>query len=140
MKMPKNALKVSDEFTREGLRQHVMSHLDEESYSDESLYHVYEEFNYRLGLKVNDLAETMKGFEIEFFWAVNLGRVVYNPKDELDEYFFTDARGKEWNGLDAILAFLRDEVNVEAVESDYWSSRSPSKSWKEDFEKLSLAS
>lgn len=127
-----DAVKVSNEFTREGLRAYVTSYIDEESYSDESLYSVFEEFNYRVGLKAKQLGEMLDGFGIKFFWAVNLGKAVYSPKDSLEEYFYTDSQGNENHGIDAILAFLRDEVDVETVINDYWSRRSPHHSWVDE--------
>lgn len=124
MKNPTDAITVSTEFTRKGLRDYVLARLDEESYSDESLYSVFEEFNYRLGLKARSLSSMMEGFGIKFEWMINNGKAIYSPKDELEEYFFTDPEGKEWQGLDAILASLREEVDVDSVANDYWFGRS----------------
>lgn len=130
MRIKEEAIKVDDEFTRDGLRAYVLSNLDEESYSDESLYGVCERFNYRLHQKAESLSEDMKGFGIKFYWYVNMGKFIYHPKDDLEEYIYFDSSQTEHLGINAILAFLRDEVSIEEVSDDYWSERSPLSAWK----------
>lgn len=124
-------VKVSEEFTRTGIKEYVIGNLDTESYSDESAHAVFEEFSYRLSLKVERFRDLLEFCGVDFFWAVNLGRAKYQPMQDLAEYCYIDSTGRQWEGLDALLAFIRDDVDMESVVNDYWSSRSPYKAWHE---------
>lgn len=96
--------RVSYEFTREGLRKHVLSFLDEDSYCDETLYAICEEFNYRLGIKSQNLAELLEHWGTNFSWSINFGIVSYTPKDAWDNYYYKSKTGKSYKGLDALLS------------------------------------
>lgn len=130
---------VSEEFTRTGLREHVLSFINEESYCDESLYSICEEFNYRLMLKSQGISNLLKGWGTEFTWAINSGIVIYAPAGAWNDYNYVAKDGVKYSKLDALLAFIRDDINVVALVNDYWSNRSPSKAWAEEYDSLGIA-
>lgn len=130
---------VSQEFTRLGLRKHVLSFINEESYCDESLYSICEEFNYRLMLKSQGISELLKEWGTEFTWSINTGVVVYAPAGAWNNYHYVTKDGTRYSKLDALLAFIRDDIDVSALVNDYWNSRSPAKAWKEEYTTLGIA-
>lgn len=130
---------VSEEFTRTGLREHVLSFINEESYCDESLYSICEEFNYRLMLKSQGISNLLKGWGTEFTWAINTGIVIYAPAGAWNNYNYVAKHGVKYSKLDALLAFIRDDINIDALVNDYWSNRSPSKVWAKEYETLGMS-
>ena len=129
MKTTPDPVTVSEEFTREGLKAYVEKYIDIDSYSDESFYELCEEFNYRLHLKANELSELLDMVGIRFAWNINFGTLQYDPESAFADYKYKDSNRRLWKGEDAILAFLRDDVNVEAVIDNYWTARDRQSRW-----------
>lgn len=122
-------ISVHEVFTREGLKHYVEAHIDIESYSDETFYELCEQYNYRLHLKANELSDLLEMVGINFAWNINFGTVQYEPESAFDEYQYKDPQGIIWIGEEAILAFLRDDTNIEAVIDNYWSGKDRQKHW-----------
>lgn len=125
-----SSLSISYDFTRDGLKDYVRAHIDGESYSDESFYGLFEEFSYRMGLKAAEITRMVSGFGIDFYWAINMGKIKFCPEGAFDNYTYMDTEDKEWLKVDAILAFIRDETGIDQVVDDYWTQRDSARKWE----------
>lgn len=114
---------VSKEFKREGLADFVHESIDAESYGTEPLRRVTDEFIHQLGEKTLSLGETLSGHGVEFFWAVNMGKAGISPVGIGSGHKHTSPDGTEHIGLESILAFIRDSIDIDEITDSYWEER-----------------
>lgn len=111
---------IAEEFTLEGLREHFITQIDAESYSDTALNETYEEFLFQLSLQVRKTADSLAGFGVNFFWAVYMQEAILDPEDVRSNYNYTDNEGRTFEGMNAIIASIVYGFDVDALTSNYW--------------------
>lgn len=111
---------IAKEFSLEGLREHFITQIDAESYSDTAMSETYEEFLFQLSLQVRKTADSLAGCGVNFFWAIYLEDGILDPAEVRSDYIYSDAEGNTYEGLNAIVASLVYEFDVEALIANYW--------------------
>lgn len=112
---------VSTQFSLDGLREYLLDSIDEESYGEQSRSHVFNEFILQLDAQSLKLATALEGSGAEFIWAVNMGKAGISPEGSEKNYRHKSMDGTEYQGMDAVLAFLRDNIDVNELTDAYWS-------------------
>lgn len=111
---------IAEEFTLEGLREHFITQIDAESYSDTALNETYEEFLFQLSLQVRKTADSLAGCGVNFFWAVYMQEAILDPQDVRSNYNYIDSKGQNHEGMNAIIASIVYGFDVDALTSNYW--------------------
>lgn len=111
---------IAKEFSLEGLREHFITQIDAESYSDTALNETYEEFLFQLSLQVRKTADSLAGCGVNFFWAINMQDAILDPHDVRSDYIYTDSEGRLFEGLNAIIASIVYGFDVDSLISNYW--------------------
>lgn len=114
---------LAKDFTLEGLREYLLDNLDVESYSDSAITDVLEEFLFQLTLRVKSTAEALASCGVEFFWAVYLEDAVISPREAELNYSFTAPGGKLFQGINAIVASIVYDLDIDALTENYWLTK-----------------
>jgi hypothetical protein len=120
---------IADEFTMEGLKNYLLSELDIESYSDETLDDIYQDFLYVLFLKSRQTSSILDSCHVDFAWDVYDGtaKLVDIPVEE-NTYLYISEDGTRYNGVDAIIANIVYGVNIDLLLENFWKVKSVN--WK----------
>lgn len=119
---------VTTEFSLEGLRDYLVSNIDSESYGEQSFNRVFNEFVLQLDAQVLKLSMALEGSGIEFIWAVNMGKAGLSPEESESLYRHTSQDGTKYQGINAVLAFVRDNIDINELTDAYWSEVDRNKS------------
>lgn len=111
---------IAKEFSLEGLREHFITQIDVESYSDTALSETYEEFLFQLSLQVRKTADSLAGCGVNFFWAVYLEDAILDPQDVRSDYIYSDESERSYEGINAIIASLVYGFDIDALVCNYW--------------------
>ena len=117
------SIELPQEFTLKGLEDHVISFLDEESYCDASFYDIFTEFTDQLVIKSKSISQLLESWGTGFHWEISSEEVLYAPNKDWDSYKYKNAHGVVYYGVEAILAFLRDDIDIPSLVDNYWSNR-----------------
>lgn len=120
---------IADEFTMEGLKNYLFSELDIESYSDETLDDIYQDFLYVLFLESRQTSSILDSCRVEFAWDVYDGtaKLVDIPVED-NAYLYISEDGTRYSGADAIIANIVYGVNIDLLLENFWKVKSVN--WK----------
>lgn len=120
---------IADEFSLEGLKNYLLSELDIESYSDETLDDIYQDFLYGLFLEARQTASILESCHVEFNWDVYAGtaKLVDIPVED-NAYVYISENGTRYNGTDAIIANIVYGMNIDLLLENFWKVKSVN--WK----------
>lgn len=114
---------IAQEFTLAGLKNYLETEIDMESYSDHAFYEVLEEFLLQLSLEVRKTADALSGCGINFFWAIHMEDAILDPHDVAGNYLFSDSSGKSYDGINAIIASIVYDMDIDNITSNYWRTK-----------------
>jgi hypothetical protein len=120
---------IADEFAMEGLKNYLLSELDIESYSDETLDDIYQDFLYVLFLESRKTSSILDGCHVDFAWDVYAGtaKLVDIPAED-NAYLYISEDGTRYNGVDAIIANIVYSVDIDLLLENFWKVKSVN--WK----------
>lgn len=116
---------IADEFSMEGLKNYLLSELDIESYSDETLDDIYQDFLYGLFIEARKTASILESCHVEFAWDVYAGtaKLVDIPVED-NTYAYISANGTRYSGTDAIIANIVYGTNIDLLLENFWKVKS----------------
>jgi hypothetical protein len=120
---------IADEFKMEGLKNYLLSELDIESYSDETLNDIYQDFLYVLFLEARKTSSILDSCHVDFAWDVYDGtaKLVDIPVED-NAYHYISEDGTRHSGVDAIIANIVYSVNIDLLLENFWKVKSVN--WK----------
>ena len=120
---------IADEFKMEGLKNYLLSELDIESYSDETLNDIYQDFLYALFIEARRTSSILESCHVEFAWDVydETAKLVDIPVED-NAYHYISADGTHYSGVDAIIANIVYGVNIDLLLENFWKVKSVN--WK----------
>lgn len=120
---------IADEFKMEGLKNYLLSELDIESYSDETLNDIYQDFLYVLFLEARRTSSILDSCHVDFAWDVydETAKLVDIPVED-NVYFYISEDGTRYSGVDAIIANIVYSVNIDLLLENFWKVKSVN--WK----------
>lgn len=121
---------IAEEFSMEGLKNHLLSELDIESYSDETLDDIYQDFLYGLFLEARNTASILESCHVEFSWDVYAGtaKLIDIPVEDNAYVYVSKETGTRYDGVDAIIANIVYSVNIDLLLENFWKVKSVN--WK----------
>ena len=126
---PVEVEKIAEEFTADGLKAYLFSELDVESYSDETLEDIYQDFLYALFIEARRTSSILEGCHVDFEWDVYAGtaELVDIPVED-NAYHYVSGDGTRYVGVDAIIANIVHSVDIDLLLENFWKVKSVN--WK----------
>jgi hypothetical protein len=120
---------IAGEFSMEGLKNYLLSELDIESYSDETLDDIYQDFLYALFIEARTTSSILDSCHVDFAWDVYAGtaKLVDIPVEN-NNYLYISEDGTRYSGAEAIIANIVYGVNIDLLLENFWKVKSVN--WK----------
>jgi hypothetical protein len=120
---------IADEFSMEGLKNYLLSELDIESYSDETLDDIYQDFLYALFIEARKTGSILESCHVEFSWDVYAGtaKLIDIPVED-NAYVYISENKTRYDGVDAIIANIVYGINIDLLLENFWKVKSVN--WK----------